>query len=194
MTFHSHSLGMVITPNAPVVFNVDTYPEAVRGRARAAYDRGQAAFDAGRFNEALPGFTEAYRTIPHYSALQAIGQSLIGAGRYAEGIGRLQRVLAAFDSSPSERLPDTRRKLINNEINRARAAMRQARQTADPSILPPASALQVAQESAAVQQGPASTPANLEDGLSTGAKVAIGVGIAVGVTGLLGAAIWAATR
>ena len=46
MTFH-HSMGMVITPNAPVVFRVEGYPDALRSRARAAYSRGQTAFDAG---------------------------------------------------------------------------------------------------------------------------------------------------
>ncbi len=193
MTFH-HGMGLTVTQNAPVIFDVTTYPEEVRARARAAYDRGQVAFRAQQWNTALPAYTEAYLAIPHHSALQAIGLSLLRVGRHSEGIGRLQRVLAAFDADPAQSLPAARRAELEAEIERARARMRAARQSAPPSVLPTPTPVQLAKEAAALRERPAEPLPDYEGGMSMGAKVAIGVGIAAGVAGLIGVAMWAARR
>lgn len=198
MTYHGMGAALVsTTENAPVVFSPGSYQQSIRDMARLKYAEGQTAFDAGNFDAAIRGFTAAYRLIPHVDVLYAIGMTLSRLGRPAEAIGRMQRVLQAYEDSGDHDLPASRRGEIGTEIDRARAAMRATGQTSDAATLPPPTAKQLQSEQEAVQAPPPAPPRNATEdsmGRARATTIAIWAGTAVGAAGLIGLGIWLVKR
>ena len=198
MTYHGMGAALVeTTENAPVVFSPDSYQQSIRDMARLKYGEGQAAYDAGSFDAAIRGFTAAYRLIPHVDVLYAIGLTLNRLGRPEEAIGRMMRVVRAYDESGDRDLPSSRRTEIDTEIDRARAAMRATGQTSDAVTLPPPTAKQLQSEQKAVQAPPPAPPANATEdsmGRARTTTIAIWAGTAAGAAGLIGLGFWLVKR
>jgi hypothetical protein len=83
-------------------------PETAPGStadARAAFERGVAAMDEGRYADAVRAFEESYRLRPEPVVLYNLGLALRGAGRSLEAIDAFERYLrgrAAGTASPTE--------------------------------------------------------------------------------------------
>jgi hypothetical protein len=59
-------------------------PVAARKEARAAFNRGVEAYDAGRYTEAAEAFALAYSILPHIAVLRNLAHSELMSGKYEE--------------------------------------------------------------------------------------------------------------
>jgi tetratricopeptide (TPR) repeat protein len=87
--------------------------DEAQDRARAAFQRGVAAFSAGSFNEALDAFNEAYHIKPNPIVLYNIGESEAELGRPVEATAHLEQYLRE-----ARNLPARRRSEVNRDIDR----------------------------------------------------------------------------
>ena len=75
---------------------------AVSPAARAAFQRGEKALEAGQLDEAALDYQEALRTAPSYAeALNGLGSVLFRQGKRAEAVTKFQAAIAA-DSAVME--------------------------------------------------------------------------------------------
>lgn len=70
--------------------------------ARAAYGNGQAAFNAGKFDEAATAFEAAYAAIPNPIVLLSISESRAKVGQIDLAIAALQKYLAVRADAPDK--------------------------------------------------------------------------------------------
>ena len=74
--------------------------EAQRATARTAYARGQAAFDAGRYEEARAAFQEAYAAVPNPIVLVTLAECDLRLGRFDEALSGFERYLKDRPAAP----------------------------------------------------------------------------------------------
>ncbi len=70
-------------------------------KARAAYARGQSAFSAGHYDEALAAFQEAFAAVPNPIVLLSISESQAKLERVEAAIGTLRFYLEARADAPN---------------------------------------------------------------------------------------------
>ena len=92
------------TPDAPDAAKVKARIDKLRSdalkAAQSAFDRGQAAYNAGRFNEAASAFAEAYEQKPFPQFLYNIGASFHKAGDTKRAVENYQLYLSMFPDAP----------------------------------------------------------------------------------------------
>ncbi len=87
--------------------------------ARALFDSGVASFEAGRFEEALRSFEQAYATRPHPSVLVNIANCHLELGRPVEAAGYFERYLREAGNT----IDQARRSQVERELANARVAI-----------------------------------------------------------------------
>jgi tetratricopeptide (TPR) repeat protein len=140
-------------------------------QARALYARGQAAYDAGRFQDALSAFESAYRTYTNPVVLVTIGQTLVRLGRLDEAAAKFREYLLRDPSGPQA------------ETARARLA----------EIAPPEVPLSPSVPSSlkpGTTAAPAELPSVAEAYDTRGSAIGVWVATGVGVVGLIGLGFW----
>lgn len=137
--------------------------------ARGAFKQGQRAFDAGRFEEALERFEQAY-------ALSARPELLFDVGLAADRLREDARALAAFERYLDEAVDPEHRVQVEQRVAALRAARSRAEwrererdETSVPAVPPPAEVARSAasrERDDAAHAGPAREPrdAGEEDG------------------------------
>ena len=88
-----------------------------RAVAHEHYEKGLAAFDDERFQEAADEFEAAYRSSPAFAVLYNIGRVNVALGRSVEAVQAFEMYLA----QGAEAVPPDRRKEVAAEIERQRA-------------------------------------------------------------------------
>jgi len=88
-----------------------------KAAAHEHYEKGLAAFDDERFNDAAEEFEAAYRTSPAFAVLYNIGRVNVALGRSVEAVQAFEKYLAQGAASIA---PD-RRQEVRAEIERQRA-------------------------------------------------------------------------
>ena len=88
-----------LPPAAPAAPE-ESAEESPRVQARAAYDRGQAAFGKGDFEQALAAFETAYGLLPNPIVLRSIAKSEERLGRIVDAISHLSAFLRALPDHP----------------------------------------------------------------------------------------------
>ena len=88
-----------------------------KAAARAAFEKGVAAFDDRRFAEAAEAFDTAYRLSPAYVVLYNIGQVDVILGRSVEAVDAFDRYLKQGASA----VPADRRREVEGEIEKQTA-------------------------------------------------------------------------
>ena len=87
-------------------------PAGVDAQARAAFDRGIAEVDAGRFANAVTAFEESYRIRPVAVVLNNLAAAYARMGRYQLAIATYQRYL----TEGSERLSPERVQVVRERL------------------------------------------------------------------------------
>jgi tetratricopeptide (TPR) repeat protein len=130
-----------------------------QAEARAAFARGYALTQEGRYEEAIADFTHAYRISPHYAVLYNLGQAYAAAGRPGQAADALKRYLAEGGS----KVPAARRRQVEADI-----AAQERRVAAAPASapMPPASDPVGARAPIAAPADPPPPPAAAAAGIS----------------------------
>ena len=88
-----------------------------KAAAHEHYEKGLAAFDDERFQDAADEFEAAYRISPAFAVLYNIGRVNVALGRSVEAVQAFEKYLAQGAAA----IPSDRRKEVTVEIDRQRA-------------------------------------------------------------------------
>lgn len=80
-------------------------------RARAAFQRGVAAYKDAKFDEALAAFNEANRIKPNPVVLYNIGQAEAELGKSASAVNHFEAYLAGAKNIPAERRAEVKKEI-----------------------------------------------------------------------------------
>src|SRR5262249_10192651 len=80
-------------------------------RARAAFQRGVAAYKDGKFDEALAAFNEANRIKPDPVVLYNIAQAEAELGKSASAVNHFEQYLAGAKNIPAERRAEVKKEI-----------------------------------------------------------------------------------
>jgi hypothetical protein len=83
-------------------------------QARARWEEGRKAFDAGQYEKAHVAFRQAYSTLPHPAFLQNLGETELRIGRNVEAA----RHFAVYLRDGSD-LADAQRRLATESLKKA---------------------------------------------------------------------------
>ncbi|MBI2892823.1 MAG: tetratricopeptide repeat protein [Deltaproteobacteria bacterium] len=86
-------LALALIAAATLTMPLDASAQSGAATARAAFDRGTRRFQAGRYEQALEAFREAYEARPHPAVLFNIASCLDKLGRPVEAVTEYQRYL-----------------------------------------------------------------------------------------------------
>jgi tetratricopeptide (TPR) repeat protein len=87
-------------PASPAATPAAEPTPAAKEAARAAYERGQAAFSAGQYDQARIAFEEAFAAVPNPIVLLSVAESRTKLGQLHEAIAALQRYLELRPDAP----------------------------------------------------------------------------------------------
>jgi hypothetical protein len=92
-------------------------------RARAAFQRGVAAYSNGRFGEALDAFNEANRIKPNPVVLYNIGQAESELGRFASAVAHFEQYQREAKNIAPERRSEVKKEILRLKSKQARLAV-----------------------------------------------------------------------
>lgn len=161
------------TPYPRGYYGLGATQEELRTQARELYSRGQTAFGAQRYLDALEAFQAAYRTYTEPVVIVAIAVTLERIGRIAEARQKYSDYL--------------RRDPIGPKAEQAREGLAR---TAPPEVPVAPTVPAGMRESPLPTASPGAPPAMPETYGGRGSVVGILVATGVGIAGLLGLGFW----
>ncbi len=93
-------------------------PALAQGDARAAYQRGQEAYNQGRYEDATREFQAAYDIDPRPALLYNLAQSLERSGKLVEAVDALNRYLAAAQDAPNRAEAQLKLRNLQDRLDR----------------------------------------------------------------------------
>src|SRR5687767_2837186 len=100
---------------SPCLWSTPSWAQDDAVRARAAFQRGVAAYSEGKAAEALDAFNEAYRTKPNPVVLYNIARAEADLERPAAAVSHFEQYLRE-----AKNIPPQRRAEVKKEIGRLR--------------------------------------------------------------------------
>jgi len=102
---------LVVTIALACSFGGAAFAQDDATRARAAFQRGVAAYKEGKFDEALAAFNEANRIKPNPVVLYNIGQAEAELGKSASAVNHFEQYLAGAKNIPGERRVEVKKEI-----------------------------------------------------------------------------------
>src|SRR6185295_4101772 len=96
------ALASLVTPAVSSTAHAQS-AEETKARAKALFEQGVADYDAGRYEQALASFQEAYRIRPHPLVNVNIANCYDKLGKALQAVFHFQRFLESDAGSPAQR-------------------------------------------------------------------------------------------